>query len=154
MELITGILPPLNETSWQKYFDLYKEIPQFKFLNPLMDLEEFKVIFYWEYFHRILARLIGLVFLIFLFIFILIKKLITTFKTMLFDLYIDFVSRISWMVYGISGLVNNVTVSHYRLSLHLGIAISNICILYWQILINKQVENKKFFQFQKKDFLF
>ena len=59
-ELFTGILPPLNNESWVIYFQLYKEIPQYKLLNFDMSLEEFKIIFYWEYFHRILARLIVL----------------------------------------------------------------------------------------------
>ena len=61
-ELFEGILPPLNGKSWETYFDLYKQIPQYKLLNFDMNLSEFKVIFYWEYVHRILARLIGLFF--------------------------------------------------------------------------------------------
>ena len=61
-ELFKGILPPLNDTNWEEYFNQYKLIPQYKLLNFSMTLEEFKFIFYWEYFHRILARLIGLFF--------------------------------------------------------------------------------------------
>ena len=56
-ELFKGILPPLNDTTWDKYFGLYKEIPQYKILNSNMSLEEFKIIFYWEYFHRVLEEL-------------------------------------------------------------------------------------------------
>ena len=63
-ELFSGILPPLTQSSWDNYFNLYKEIPQYKLLNNNMSLKEFKVIFYWEYIHRILARIIGLFFLI------------------------------------------------------------------------------------------
>ena len=63
-ELFKGILPPLNEEKWEIYFEQYKEIPQYKYLNYNMSLDEFKVIFYWEYFHRILARIIGLFFLL------------------------------------------------------------------------------------------
>ena len=63
-ELFSGILPPLNIDTWNKYFSLYKEIPQYKLINNDMSLDQFKVIFYWEYFHRILGRLIGLFFLI------------------------------------------------------------------------------------------
>ena len=55
---------PLNEDSWQIYFDKYKTIPQYKLLNFDMSIQEFKIIFYWEYFHRILARIIGLIFII------------------------------------------------------------------------------------------
>ena len=62
-ELFSGVLPPLSQSSWLIYFDLYKQIPQFKILYPSMTLEEFKIIFYWEYAHRILGRVIGLFFL-------------------------------------------------------------------------------------------
>ena len=55
-ELFTGILPPLNQSTWEKYFELYKTIPQFKIMNPEMQLYEFKSIFYWEYGHRVLGR--------------------------------------------------------------------------------------------------
>ena len=58
-ELFKGILPPLSNESWNNYFNLYKEIPQYKILNSSMSLQEFKVIFYWEYFHRVLGRVIG-----------------------------------------------------------------------------------------------
>ena len=61
-ELFKGILPPLNENAWTTYFNQYKQIPQYKFLNYNMSLEEFKIICYWEYIHRILARVIGLFF--------------------------------------------------------------------------------------------
>ena len=63
-ELFTGILPPLTNESWNNYFDLYKNIPQFKLINPTMSLEEFKIIFYWEYFHRLFGRIIGLVYIL------------------------------------------------------------------------------------------
>ena len=63
-ELFKGVLPPLNLEKWNEYFSLYKNIPQYEILNQGMTLKEFKVIFYWEYFHRILARLIGIFFLI------------------------------------------------------------------------------------------
>ena len=53
-ELFTGIIPPLNENAWNNYFNLYKNIPQYKLINPNMTLDEFKIIFYWEYIHRIL----------------------------------------------------------------------------------------------------
>ena len=61
-ELFTGILPPTSYNEWNNYFLLYKEIPQYKILFNNMTLEQFKIIFYWEYFHRF--RLLGLFFLI------------------------------------------------------------------------------------------
>ena len=63
-ELFSGILPPLNQEEWETYFNLYKEIPQYILLNNNMSMDEFKIIFYWEYWHRMLARFIGLFFLI------------------------------------------------------------------------------------------
>ena len=61
-ELFSGVLPPMNDVSWNLYFEKYKTIPQYKLINSNMSLDEFKVIFYWEYFHRILARIIGIFF--------------------------------------------------------------------------------------------
>ena len=63
-ELFAGFLPPLNENHWNNYFNLYKEIPEFKLQNHSMTLSEFKIIFWWEWIHRFLARLIGITFLI------------------------------------------------------------------------------------------
>ena len=62
-ELFDGFLPPLNENHWNNYFILYKEIPEFKLQNHSMTLSEFKIIFWWEWIHRFLARLIGITFL-------------------------------------------------------------------------------------------
>ena len=59
-QLFSGIFPPLTNKDWVYYFDLYKEIPEFKLQNYSMSLQEFKVIFWWEWIHRFLGRLIGL----------------------------------------------------------------------------------------------
>ena len=63
-QLLSGLLPPLNQKDWMLYFNLYKEIPEFKLQNFNMTLQEFKVIFWWEWAHRFLGRLIGLCYLI------------------------------------------------------------------------------------------
>ena len=63
-QLFTGILPPLNNVQWNEYFDLYKEISEYKLQNYLMTLDEFKVIFWWEFIHRFLGRLIGIFFIL------------------------------------------------------------------------------------------
>ena len=68
-ELFAGILPPLNNNEWNVYFSEYKKIPEYKNINYAMTLAEFKVIFYWEYAHRLLARFVGLFTLIPLIIF-------------------------------------------------------------------------------------
>ena len=75
-ELFVGIMPPTDNNMWNFYFNEYKKIPQYKLLNSGMSLSEFKVIFYWEYFHRILARTIGIFFLIPLIFFYFTKKII------------------------------------------------------------------------------
>ena len=63
-QLFSGLLPPLNQKDWILYFNLYKEIPEFKLQNFNMSLQEFKVIFWWEWAHRFLGRVIGLCYLI------------------------------------------------------------------------------------------
>ena len=72
-ELFSGILPPLSDKEWDNYFSLYKQIPQYKEINFGMSLAEFKYIFWWEYIHRLLARLASLTFIL-PFIYFLIKK--------------------------------------------------------------------------------
>ncbi len=145
-ELFKGILPPLTEETWIIYFNLYKEIPQFKLINPLMTLEEFKVIFYWEYFHRLFGRVIGLVYLIPLIIFtfakVFNKKTLITFYFIFFLILLQGV--IGWYMVE-SGLTSNVSVSHYRLSLHLFLAFVIISFLIWNYLNYKNNENKIFF---------
>ena len=154
-ELFSGILPPLTNTSWDNYFNLYKQIPQFKLLNYNMTLNEFKIIFYWEYAHRILARLIGLFFLIPLFYFYLSssinKKKIRICFYLLF--LILFQGVIGWYMVK-SGLVNDVTVSHFRLSLHLIFAFLIISTIFWLILNNKTEDIKTFFNFENKKIFF
>ena len=98
-ELFKGILPPLNDSTWQFYFDQYKQIPQYKIINFDMNLNEFKIIFYWEYVHRVIGRLIGLFFLIPLIIFYLSKDK-KLFKYLFFNFCFNNFSRSYRMVYG------------------------------------------------------
>ena len=120
-ELFAGFLPPLSENAWNNYFDLYKKIPEFKLQNYDMTMSEFKVIFWWEWIHRFLGRLIGITYLIPLIYF----TYRTSFKKMI-NLYlifflICFQGFIGWYMVS-SGLVDRVDVSHYRLAVHLMIA--------------------------------
>ena len=154
-ELFKGILPPLDQKTWIDYFNHYKKIPQFKLLNPTMDLNEFKVIFYWEYFHRILARLIGLFFLIPLLFFFISKKIK---KNYLNTCYIIFFlillqGAMGWYMV-MSGLVNDVTVSHYRLSVHLTLAFIIISTIFWLIKNFKDKKAVVFFSYNKKNIPF
>ena len=130
-ELFKGILPPFTSEKWNFYFDEYKQIPEFKSINYDMTLTEFKVIFYWEYIHRLIARLIGLFALIPLLIISLKykKKLIYDFKYLSIFLLICIQGTVGWYMVT-SGLVNNTDVSHYRLALHLSIALIILSINY------------------------
>ena len=120
-QLFSGFLPPLNDLDWNNYFNLYKKIPEYTQQNYSMTLQEFKVIFWWEWIHRFLGRLIGILFIIPLIYF--------TFKESykkLLNLYFIFIlicfqGFIGWYMVS-SGLVNRVDVSHFRLSIHLIIA--------------------------------
>ena len=151
-ELFSGILPPFSDSKWNDYFLLYKSIPQFKLINPNMTIDEFKVIFYWEYFHRVLGRVIGLSVLIPLLYFHFVKKINKKYLiinyTVLF--LIIFQGFIGWYMVT-SGLVNDVTVSHYRLSIHLGVAFIIISIIFWQILNIRDSYFKNFFNLKIKN---
>ena len=132
-QLFSGLFPPLNQNDWILYFNLYKEIPEFKLQNFNMTLEEFKVIFWWEWAHRFLGRVIGLCFLIPLIYFSFKIKI-----SKLLDLYfifflICFQGFIGWYMVS-SGLVERVDVSHFRLSVHLLIAFLILSLIYWNYL--------------------
>lgn len=121
---IMGAIPPLNAEHWQQAFDKYKLTPEFIHVNSDMGVEEFKSIFYFEYFHRLLGRVIGLAFLI-PFIYFLIRKQIS--EAMAPRLALLFVlgglqGALGWYMVK-SGLVNDPHVSPYRLTAHLGLAV-------------------------------
>ena len=112
------------------YFDLYKEIPEFKIQNYEMTLNEFKVIFWWEWAHRFLGGLIGISFLLPLIYFTLkvgFKKLVNFY---LIFILICFQGFIGWYMVS-SGLIDRVDVSHYRLALHLIIAFFILSLILW-----------------------
>ena len=132
-QLFSGFLPPLNESDWENYFALYKMIPEYKLQNFSMTLDEFKVIFWWEWIHRFLGRLIGISFLIPLIFFTInlgFKKL-----TNLYFIFflICFQGFIGWYMVS-SGLVDRVDVSHFRLSLHLVVAFIILSLIFWNFL--------------------
>ena len=148
-ELFSGILPPLNEKMWLKYFEEYKLIPEFKIQNYSMTLNDFKFIFWWEWGHRFLGRLIGISFLIPLIYFTLkvgFKKIINLYFIFLL---ICFQGFIGWYMVS-SGLIDNVDVSHFRLSLHLLIAFFMLSLIFWNFLnLNIKLNNEN-----KLNFLF
>ena len=75
--LISGSIPPMNDNEWEIAFDKYKQFPEYKKINQDMLLEEFKIIYFWEYLHRILGRILGIIFII-PFLFFIIKRWLTT----------------------------------------------------------------------------
>ena len=147
-ELFKGILPPLNEESWNLYFEKYKTIPQYKLLNFNMSLSEFKIIFFWEYIHRVLARIIGLFFLIHLIYFNFSKKIEKKYLKKFFFIFILmlFQGIVGWYMVK-SGLVQKVSVSHYRLSIHLSMALIIASSIFWVLKNIKDKKNKIFFNF-------
>ena len=138
-ELFSGFLPPLNSLEWENYFNLYKEIPEYKIQNYSMSMNEFKVIFWWEWVHRFLGRLVGIAFLIPLIIFT-IKVKFNKLKSLYFIFFlICFQGFLGWYMVS-SGLVNRIDVSHYRLSLHLLMAFIILSLIYWNYLNLKQIK--------------
>ena len=141
-DLFTGILPPVSSNDWEKSFFLYKKIPEYKLIKSSMTLDQFKIIYWWEYVHRLLGRAIVLLFLLPL-IYLTFKKKLS--KKNLFSFYfILFLMLIQGFVgwYMVkSGLLDRVDVSQYRLSLHLTLAIIIFCILFWNYLKNISQNN-------------
>jgi len=132
-ELFVGLVPPLSNEKWINYFDLYKKIPEFNEQNFNMTLNEFKVIFWWEWVHRQLGRLIGLTVLLPLIYFTIKHGLWIVKSYGIIFLLVCFQGFIGWYMVS-SGLINRVDVSHYRLSLHLVTAFIILSILFWKIL--------------------
>jgi len=146
-DLISGIIPPLNNDDWLYFFSLYKEIPEFKILNYSMTLNEFKVIFWWEYIHRLLGRLIGILFILPL-IYFSYKKYINKkeiFHFSIIFILICFQGFLGWYMVK-SGLVDRTDVSHYRLSMHLTLAFIIYILLLWNYL---KIKNEKLRVFRK-----
>jgi cytochrome c oxidase assembly protein subunit 15 len=145
-ELFTGILPPLNTNEWNFYFSEYKKIPEYQNINYGMSLNEFKVIFYWEYAHRLLARFVGLFTLLPLIFFSLKFKDTKCYSHKYYWIFflVCLQGFIGWYMVS-SGLIQNNDVSHFRLSIHLTLALFILCLIFWFIL---NVYKIKKFQFK------
>ncbi len=130
-EIVTGTLPPLNEASWQHEFELYKATPQYQKINKGMSTDEFKFIYFWEYFHRLWARLMGFVFAI-PFVFFWLKNYFSNqLKKRLIVIFLlaCLVASFGWIMVA-SGLVDRPWVNAYKLTLHLSVAL----LLYGYLL--------------------
>ena len=132
-ELFAGFIPPLTNDKWIDYFNLYKTIPEFNEQNYNMTLNEFKVIFWWEWTHRQLGRLIGLSVLLPLMFFFIKNGFWILKKYGLIFLLVCFQGFIGWYMVS-SGLIDRLDVSHYRLSLHLVTAFIILSVVFWKFL--------------------
>jgi cytochrome c oxidase assembly protein subunit 15 len=129
---IVGVLPPLSAEDWQRAFEMYRQSPEFQKVNSHMTVENFKGIFWLEYLHRLLGRLIGLAFLL----------------PFLYFLWRGYIDKREWPKYGLmfvlgglqgvlgwymvkSGLIDNPRVSQYRLTAHLIAAIAIYAYMFW-----------------------
>jgi len=120
---ISGMLPPLSAKDWEAEFEAYKQIPEFEQQNHWMDLEAFKSIFWWEWGHRFLGRVIGLLFAIPFAIFLFQRRLPKSLAPSLAVIFVlgGFQGFLGWWMVS-SGLTERVDVSQYRLAVHLGAA--------------------------------
>jgi cytochrome c oxidase assembly protein subunit 15 len=132
-ELFVGFLPPLTNDKWVDYFYLYKTIPEYQEQNSNMTLNDFKVIFWWEWAHRQLGRLIGLTVFLPLIYFTIKNGLWVVKKYGIIFLLVCLQGFLGWYMVS-SGLVNRIDVSHYRLSVHLVTAFIILSIVFWNFL--------------------
>lgn len=131
---ISGVIPPLNDAQWQAEFDNYKRIPEYQ-LNAGMTLAGFKAIFFWEYVHRLLGRLIGLAFALPLAWFAARRQIPKGFGWRLVALLVlgGFQGAIGWWMVT-SGLSERTDVSHVRLATHLLVALFTLAAIVWTAL--------------------
>ncbi len=148
-KLISGTLPPMNETEWNEAFELYKQYPEYQKINYNFTLEDFKGIYFWEWLHRVIGRFIGIVFIVPFVYFLLTKQLTkpTIKKSLTLMLLGGFQGFLGWFMVK-SGLVDRPDVSHYRLAMHLTAAFITFAYTFWVALDlmypNKKVVDLKF----------
>ncbi len=134
---VTGVLPPMSEPAWQAEFQKYQAIPQYKELNRGMDLTAFKIIYWWEWTHRLLARATGAVFLLPFLYFLWRGAIPPRLRTRLWIIFGAgaFLGAVGWWMVA-SGLTGSgrVSVSQYRLAFHLTLA----CAIYAAVLWTAQ----------------
>lgn len=138
---VTGALPPMSASHWVEEFEKYKSIPEYEQVNFGMSLDDFKTIYWWEWGHRFLGRLIGIAFIVPLIFFVLTKRIARPLALPLFGLFVlgGLQGALGWYMVQ-SGLSDRVDVSQYRLAAHLGLAIILYGSMFWLALelISKQ----------------
>ncbi len=135
--LVTDTFPPMSDERWNEAFEAYKQFPEYKLINSQKEftLEDYKYIYFWEWFHRFIGRIIGIVFII-PFIYFLIKKRLSrhTVKQSLILLGLGALQGFFGWFMVKSGLVDNPDVSHFRLALHLVTAFITFAYTFWVAL--------------------
>ena len=134
-KLISGTIPPLNDMEWDEAFNLYKQYPEYQKLNNHFSLQDFKDIYFWEWLHRLIGRLIGVVFLLPFLYFLITKQLSkpTIKKSIILLCLGAFQGFLGWYMVK-SGLVDNPDVSHFRLAAHLTTAFITFAYTFWVAL--------------------
>jgi len=129
---IVGTLPPLDDAGWQATFDKYKLTPEYQLVNAGMSLDEFKGIFWWEYFHRLLGRLIGIAFLVPFVVFLVRRRIPDGYGLTLAGIFVlgGLQGAMGWYMVK-SGLVDDPRVSAFRLTAHLGLAFLILAAMQW-----------------------
>ena len=129
---VHGVIPPLNERQWQEEFAKYREIPQYQIINPGMTLTEFQTIFWWEWAHRLLGRLVGVVVLVPLAFFWLTGRLERRLKPRMAAIFLlgGLQGAVGWWMVA-SGLSVRTDVSQYRLTAHLTLACVILAYILW-----------------------
>lgn len=132
---LIGTVPPITQEDWDELLEKYRSSPQYQQINKGMSVDEFKTIFWWEYFHRLLGRLIGLVFFIPFIYFLVTKKIDKPLGYKLAGIFVlgGLQGFMGWYMV-MSGLVDNPRVSQYRLTAHLGLAFIIFAALFWVAL--------------------
>ena len=132
---VTGALPPMSEEHWQAEFDLYRQIPQYQLINKGMSLAAFKTIYWWEWSHRFLGRLIGLAFFVPFVWFLVTRRVERALLPRLAGLFVlgGMQGVLGWWMV-MSGLTERTEVSQYRLAAHLGLATLIYMALVWTVL--------------------
>lgn len=135
--LVTDTFPPTSDQAWNEAFEEYKKFPEYQKINIHNDftLDDYKFIYFWEWFHRFIGRIIGIVFII-PFVYFLIKKKLDseTIKKCIILLFMGgFQGFLGWFMVK-SGLIDNPDVSHYRLALHLTFAFITFAYTLWVAL--------------------
>ena len=137
---ISGVIPPLTDSAWQEEFEKYQQFPEYQKLNQGMTLSQFKFIFFWEYVHRLIGRLLGVLFIIPFTWFLVRKKLNPPLIKKLLVMFLlgGLQGLYGWYMVK-SGLIDDPHVSHYRLAVHLILAFGLIAYILWTALdLNKE----------------